>query len=89
MHASPAAQTGGPIALVEEDDLIELDVERRVLAIVGVRGERKTPDEMEEILADRRARWQPRPPKYTHGTLALFSRLAASPMRGAYLAFEE
>ena len=87
-HVSPEAQAGGPIALVEEDDLIELDVQRRVLAIVGVRGQRKTPEEMEAILAERRAHWQPKPAKYTHGVLALFSRLAASPMKGAYLAFD-
>ena len=87
-HVSPEAQAGGPIALIEEDDLIELDVERRILAIVGVRGQRKTPEEMEAILAERRAAWKPKPAKYTHGTLGLFSRLACSPMKGAYLSFE-
>ena len=38
---------GGPIALVEEGDLIQIDIPARVLAIVGVRGERKTPEEMD------------------------------------------
>ena len=88
-HCSPEAAAGGPIALVEEGDLIELSVEKRLLAIVGVRGERKTPAEMETILADRRARWRPRPPRYKKGVLRLFSELAASPMKGAYLDFEE
>ena len=88
-HVSPEAQAGGPIALVEEGDLIELDVRQRVLAIVGVAGERKTPEEMEQILAKRRERWQPKPAKYTRGVLRLFSDLAASPMKGAYLAFDE
>lgn len=88
-HCSPEAQTGGPIALVEEGDLIEIDIPGRVLAIVGVAGERKTPEEMNAILAERRARWTPRPRKYQHGTLRLFSEHAASPMQGAYLQFGE
>ena len=88
-HCSPEAQTGGPIALVEECDLIEIDIPGRVLAIVGVAGERKTPEEMNAILAERRARWTPRPRKYKHGTLRLFSEHAASPMQGAYLQFGE
>ncbi len=88
-HCSPEAADGGPIALVEADDLIEIDVFARKLNIVGVRGERKTPGEMEEILAQRRAAWRPKPPKYARGTLRLFSQLAASPMKGAYLDYGE
>ncbi len=84
-HCSPEAQAGGPIALVEEGDLIQLDVKERILAIVGAKGERKTPEEMDAILAERRKHWQPKPVKYKRGTLRLFSELAASPMKGAYL----
>ncbi len=88
-HCSPEAQAGGPIALVEEGDLIQLDVKERVLAIVGVKGERKTPEEMEEILAERKKAWKPKPRKYSRGVLRLFSEHAASPMRGAYLQYGE
>ncbi len=88
-HCSPEAQAGGPIALVEEGDLIHLDVEQRILEIVGVRGERKTPEEMDAILEERRKNWQPKPPKYRAGSLRLFSELAVSPMKGAYLSFDE
>ena len=84
-HCSPEAQAGGPIALVEEGDLIQLDVKERVLAIVGVKGQRKTPEEMEAILSERKKHWKPRPPKYPRGVLRLFSDLAVSPMKGAYL----
>ena len=84
-HCSPEAQAGGPIALVEEGDLIQLDVKERILAIVGVEGQRKTPEEMEAILSERKKHWKPRPPKYPRGVLRLFSDLAASPMKGAYL----
>ena len=42
-HVSPEAAVGGPIALVEQDDLIQIDVHNRKLAIVGVKGEPKTP----------------------------------------------
>jgi dihydroxy-acid dehydratase len=88
-HCSPEAQAGGPIALVEEGDLIQLDVKERILAIVGVKGERKTPEEMDEILAERRKHWQPKPSKYKRGVLRLFSDLAASPMKGAYLEYDK
>ena len=84
-HCSPEAQAGGPIALVEEGDLIQLDVKERILAIVGVKGQRKTPEEMDAILSERKKRWKPRSPKYPRGVLRLFSDLAASPMKGAYL----
>lgn len=88
-HCSPEAQAGGPIALVEEGDLIELDVKKRVLAIVGIHGERKTPEEVAQVLAGRRARWKPKPAKYPRGVLRLFSELAASPMKGAYLDYDK
>ena len=87
-HCSPEAQAGGPIALVEEGDLIQLDVKERILAIVGVKGERKTPEEMDAILAERKKSWQPKPSKYPRGVLRLFSDLAASPMKGAYLDYD-
>lgn len=84
-HVSPEAQDGGPIALIEEGDLIRLDVEKRLLAIVGIGGEEKTEAEIEAILDKRRKAWQPKAPRYTKGALALFGKLAASPMQGAYL----
>lgn len=87
-HCSPEAAAGGPIALVEEGDMIELDVFARKLNIVGVKGERKSPEEIDAILAERRKNWKPRAKKYQRGVLRLFSELAASPMKGAYLEYE-
>lgn len=87
-HCSPEAQAGGPIALVEEGDLIQLDIPNRILAIVGINGERKSPAEIDAILAQRKANWHPKPAKYPTGTLRLFSKLAASPMKGAYLEYD-
>lgn len=84
-HCSPEAVDGGPIALVEEGDLIEIDVFERKLNIIGVAGERKTPEEIDAILTERKAAWKPREPKYKKGVLKLFSQHAASPMKGAYL----
>ena len=84
-HVSPEAAAGGPIALVEEDDLIYINVKERRLEIVGVKGEKRTPEEMEEILKVRKAKWQPKPPKYTKGTLKLFSEHAVSPIKGGYM----
>lgn len=88
-HCSPEAQDGGPIALVEEGDLIELDVMERKLNIIGVKGIRKTPEEMDDILSERRKHWKAKPRKYKKGVLRLFSQLAASPMKGAYLQYDE
>lgn len=88
-HCSPEAVDGGPIALVEEGDLIEIDVFERKLNIIGVAGERKSMEEIEEVLAERRKGWKPRPPKYQRGVLRLFSKLAASPMKGAYLEYDK
>ena len=86
-HCSPEAVDGGPIALVEEGDLIEIDVMERKLNIIGIHGERKTMEEIDEILKERRKNWRPREKKYQKGVLRLFSEHAASPMKGAYLEF--
>ena len=87
-HCSPEAQSGGPIALVEKDDLIEINIPERILAIVRLKGPRKTPEEIEAILAERKKHWSPKPCKYQTGVLRLFSAHAASPMKGAYLDFD-
>jgi dihydroxy-acid dehydratase len=69
---------------VEEGDLIELDVFARKLNIVGIKGEKKTPEDVDAELEKRRAAWVPKERKYKSGVLRLFSELAASPMKGAY-----
>ena len=84
-HVSPEAASGGPIALLEEDDLIEIDIPRRLLQIVGVKGERLPLEKIDEILNERRAKWSPRPQKYAPGVLKLFSEHAVSPMKGGYM----
>jgi dihydroxy-acid dehydratase len=85
-HVTPEALDGGPIALVEENDLIELSVPERRLAIVGIDGRARPEAEVTEILAQRRARWSPRPPRHTRGILALYERLASDASHGASLA---
>ena len=84
-HVAPEALDGGPIALIEENDLIELNTPDRRLAIVGVDGERLPEDEVTEILAERRARWSPRPPRHTQGILSLYERIASDASHGASL----
>lgn len=81
-HVSPEAAQGGPIALVEEGDLILIDVKTRKLEIVGVAGEEKTPEEMDAILKERKKAWKKRPSRYDSGVLSVYTRLAASPMKG-------
>ncbi len=86
-HCSPEAVDCGPIALVEEGDLIEIDVEGRKLNIVGIAGERKDMEEVAAVLEERKKNWKPQEPKYKKGVLRLFSEHAASPMKGAYLEY--
>lgn len=87
-HCSPEAADGGPIALVEEGDLIEIDVFERKLNIIDINGVEKTPEEVEKVLKERKKNWKPKEVKYKNGVLRLFSEHAASPMKGAYLKYE-
>lgn len=84
-HVSPEAADGGPIALVEEDDLIRIDIPERVLEIIGVKGEELPKEEVERILAERRKAWKPREAKYKKGVLKIYSEHAVSPMKGGYM----
>lgn len=84
-HISPEAAEGGPIALVEEDDLIEINIQDRVLEIVGIKGERRSAEEIDKVLEERKAKWVPKEEKYKSGILSIFSRNAVSPMLGGYM----
>ena len=74
-HVSPEAAVGGPIALVEEGDIISIDIDACTLNL-------KVSD---EELAKRKAAWQPREPKVTTGYLARYARMVTSGNRGAVL----
>jgi len=84
-HVSPEAAVGGPIALVEEDDLIEINISKRVLQIIGIKGKKCSNEEVEKVLEERKKNWKPREPKYKSGILKLFSEHAVSPMKGGYM----
>lgn len=84
-HVSPEAAEGGPIALVEEDDLIQLDIEARILAIVGIKGKLESPEVIEAELIRRKSLWCPRPNKYQSGVMSIFTKTAVSPMKGGYM----
>lgn len=84
-HVSPEAADGGPIALVEEGDIIEIDIPERILRIIGIHGVEMTPEEVEKEVEKRRQAWQPKPRKYTRGVLKIFSEHAVSPMKGGYM----
>jgi len=84
-HVCPEAAAGGPIALVEEGDIIELDISERRIAITGVKGVHKTPEEMDRILAERKKNWKGFESKYKSGMLKLYAQHAVSSMKGAYM----
>ena len=74
-HVSPEAAVGGPIALVEEGDIIEIDINANTINMRV----------SEEELAARKAKWQPRTPQVTTGYLKRYAKLVTSADRGAVL----
>ena len=82
-HVTPEALDGGPIALIEDDDLIEINIPERRLAVVGVKGQRLPEDQVEAELAERRRHWTPQPPRHSKGILALYARVARGSSDGA------
>ena len=74
-HISPEAAVGGPIALVEEGDIIKINIPEMTLNI----------DVSDEEMAARKAKWQPREPKVTTGYLARYASLVTSGDKGAIL----
>lgn len=84
-HISPEAAVGGPIALVEEDDLIRIDIPARSLDIIGVNGKELPKEEIDKILEERKKAWKPKEEKYKSGVLKLYSQHAVSPMKGGYM----
>lgn len=85
-HVSPEAAAGGPIALLEDDDLIEIDIPARRLEIVGVAGKRCSSEEMERTLEKRKEAWNPKPSKYRSGVLKFYTEHALSAIQGGYMA---
>ncbi len=74
-HVSPEAAVGGPIALVEEGDMIRIDIPANKLDVLV----------SDETLAERRKNWQPREPKVTTGYLSRYRELVTSGNKGAVL----
>lgn len=70
---------------MEDGGLIEVNVAGRKLDIVGVNGQRKTLEEMEVILEERRRNWKPGARKYKNGVLRLFREHAVSLLKDAYM----
>ena len=74
-HVSPEAAVGGPIALVEEGDIIKIDINNTTITL----------DVPDDVLAQRKAAWKPRTPKVTTGYLARYAAMVTSGNRGAIL----
>ena len=74
-HVSPEAAVGGPIALIEEGDIIKIDIPANTINV----------DVSDEVLAERKKNWTPREPKINSGYLARYRQLVTSGNRGAVL----
>lgn len=88
-HVSPEAADGGPIAFVEDGDLIRIDIPARELSIIGVNNKEMSQQEIAKTLNERKDTWHKPAPKFNKGPLAVYCRFAVSPMRGAYVSLEE
>jgi dihydroxy-acid dehydratase len=84
-HVSPEASRGGPIAIIEDGDLISIDIPNRKLAVIGCNGKQMSPDQVSARLAERKKKWKLPDLKHTSGVLKRYARYAASAMKGAYL----
>jgi dihydroxy-acid dehydratase len=82
-HVAPEALDGGPIGLVEEGDLIEINIPERRLAVVGTGGEHQSPETIDATLAQRRRIWKPPRRRHETGILSLYERVARSAAEGA------
>lgn len=74
-HVSPEAAVGGPIALIEEGDIIKIDINANTI----------NAEVSEEVFAERKAKWQPREPKVKTGYLARYVNMVSSADKGAIL----
>ena len=72
-HVTPEAQVGGPIGLIEDGDIIEIDAEKRTMNAIEV---------TEEIFAERRKKWEAPPLEATSGTLYKYIKLVGSASKG-------
>jgi dihydroxy-acid dehydratase len=72
-HVSPEGAVGGPIALVQEGDIVTMNVDRRELSV----------NVSDEEMARRRKEWKAPPPNYTTGVLAKYAKLVSSASEGA------
>ncbi len=74
-HVSPEAAVGGPIAFIEEGDIIKINIPDNTINV----------DVTDEVLAARKEKWQPREPKVTKGYLARYAKMVTSADKGAVL----
>lgn len=82
-HVSPEAAVGGPIALVEDGDIIEMDIPGRRIDIVGIGGRFCIEAEIEEVLRERKGRWKPMERRLGRGIFKRYTENAVSAMKGA------
>jgi dihydroxy-acid dehydratase len=84
-HVSPEAAAGGPIALVQDGDLISIDIPARSLNIIGHKDKHLASNEVQSLLAERKKSWSPVVRQHPPGILKRYTALAVSAIKGAYL----
>jgi len=83
-HVCPEAARGGPIALIEDGDLIRIDIPQRRLEIIGLKGAKMTPEKVDRAVGERRKNWKmPKFPQRS-GVLKRYLQSAAPAYKGAY-----
>jgi dihydroxy-acid dehydratase len=84
-HVSPEAVAGGPIALVEDGDILSIDIPARSLNIVGHAEQRMAAVEVQSLLAKRQKDWKAPSLRHPRGVLKRYANQAVSAIKGAYL----
>ena len=84
-HVSPEAVEGGPIALIENGDIVELDIPSRKLSVIGVNGKKTSVEEIAEVFAARKICWKLPQMAPKKGMLKRYTEHAVSGMAGAYM----
>ena len=82
-HISPEAAAGGPIALIQDEDLIELDIVNRRLNVIGIAGKACDSAEIEKVFAERKEKWMPKIIENRKGIYKRYTENAISAMKGA------
>lgn len=88
-HVSPESVEGGPIAAAADGDILRIDINKREINIIGVKGKIIPEDEVTEVYKKRLRTWRPPENRFTTGVLSIYTRLATNASEGGYMSYRD